>query len=634
MSAVLGIFAADTAPADARRMLDRMQARGADARHQERLGPALLATARHHWELGSGFSGPVGVVRDGALAVAADATLYYVDDLRRALAARGVEPTGPTPAHLVLAAYRAWGDACPAHLEGDFAFVLWDGDARRVLCARDFGGKRPLFHARMGDALVVASTLAAVRAHPDCPDALNLAALAEDALGLTGSPDETVYGAVSRLGAGCSLAWSPGEQPRVTRHWEPPAFADHALRGAADFDDAAMELRDTLSRAVDERRSTLGATGVWLSGGWDSPAVFAAGRHALRNTIGGAELRPVSISYPPGDPGREDELIGAVVDHWKTATRWLPIARVPGFDPTGTARRDEPMPHPFEMVNRALSRETRLLGARVALDGNGGDQLFQVSAVAMADLVRRGRWTAALREWRAEGGGGKRAFLRAAIRPHLARDAFRRAAPAWLDGDFARRHGLHEREARHTRVRGAASLAARESRWYLTRPLFPRMSAYLAGFALESGVEHRSPLYDARLVALAARRPVDERRSGGETKRLLRRAMRGLLPDAFLAPRAHRTGVPVHYLLRSVRACAADLDPAHGPLRLAELGIVDEAALRRGWSEFQRTASTSLGAQLFFTLQAERWLRAQAGEGSADGGMMDDDAPVRMLAAV
>jgi asparagine synthase (glutamine-hydrolysing) len=250
------------------------------------------------------------------------------------------------------------------------------------------------------------------------------------------------------------------------------------------------------------------------------------------------------------------------------------------------------------------------MGARVALDGNGGDQLFQVSS-RLPDLLRSARVLELAREWRAEGGGGVRALYAAAVRPHLTDGVPRRTVPAWIDPRIAK--GLAEREALHTRVGGAASLAARESRWYVTRPLFPRMSAALASFALEYGVEHRSPLYDQRLVELAATRPAAERRSFGETKLLLRRAMRGLLPDAFLAPRAHRTGIPIHYLLRSVHASVAAMDD--GPLLLAELGIADGDAVRAAAARFTSNPTVAAGAQLFYTLSAERWVREHtAGE--------------------
>ena len=60
------------------------------------------------------------------------------------LSGQGVDASSED-AGLILAAYRAWGDACPSRLIGDFAFGLWDDGARRLLCARDPLGVRPLY---------------------------------------------------------------------------------------------------------------------------------------------------------------------------------------------------------------------------------------------------------------------------------------------------------------------------------------------------------------------------------------------------------------------------------------------------------------------------------------------------------
>ena len=108
---------------------------------------ATLAIARQPWELSPSISGDALVVTDGELAIAADASIYYRDDLTAALARARVVATGSTASHLILAAYRAWGADCASHLEGDFAFVIWDGAAKRAVAARDFSGKRTLYFA-------------------------------------------------------------------------------------------------------------------------------------------------------------------------------------------------------------------------------------------------------------------------------------------------------------------------------------------------------------------------------------------------------------------------------------------------------------------------------------------------------
>jgi asparagine synthase (glutamine-hydrolysing) len=628
VSAILGVFGppgARPSAGIAGRMLARMARRGSGALDVHRAPGALLAVARHRWETAPHLGGPAEVASRGAVHVAADATLYHRADLRRALAARGVPAAGSTAAELVLAAYRAWGPACAEHLEGDFAFVLWDGDARRAVCARDFAGKRPLAYAPLSAGLVVASTPAGVLGHPGCPDALDPVTLAETAAGMWAGGDGTAFRAVRELHAGHTLVAEDGEI-RIHRHWTPPRMGSAP---APAFDEAAEELRGLLVRATAERMPPDAPAVVWMSGGWDSTAVLAAGEVARARGQAPHGLEIVSVSHPPGDEGREDEIIRRVADHWNRPVHWLRIGEIPLLDGAAAraAERDEPFAHVFEAWNRALIDRGRALGARVALDGNGGDQLFFVSNVYLADLLRAGRWRTLWREWKAKGGADPRDLFETAVQPllpHAAVDALgwmrgrplrptmERLLPSWIAPAFARKHALRARERLLNPRLPRAGPAAREAYWYLTAPYFPRAYGLVSAFALEMGVEVRSPLLDRRVVEFAAGRPREERNAGRETKRLLRAAMRGLLPADVLAPRDVKTGTLGGYFSAGMRAAfpALAAEAFRAP-RLADLGIVEPAALRAACAEYARTADGSLGFGLLQTLQVEWWLRAR-----------------------
>ncbi|HEY9516902.1 MAG TPA: asparagine synthase-related protein [Gemmatimonadaceae bacterium] len=642
MSSILGVFGAPGAVADPRqaaRMLGAMRRRGADCSAVHSIGTIVLAAARYEWELDPALSGPVVVARQGDVAVAADASLFYRADLARKLRDHGAPPPGETPSELILTAYLAWGADCARELEGDFAFVVWDARTRSVFAARDFTGKRPLYFAEAGNTLLVASSLAGLQAHPECPRELDLAVIAEEAGTLTGSATETCWRGIQRLPPGHHLHWRAGEPSRVAAYWPVPEFADH---GGARFDEAAEELRSLLSAAVDERLAHTGPTALCLSGGWDSPSLYATGQQLLRDSGDGRRtLDAVSISFPEGDPGREDEVISSIVAHWGTDTTWVRSGDVPPLEGLldRAARRDEPFPHPFEMMNRALARTGQSLGARIVLDGNGGDQLFQASSSYLADLFAAGRWPSFVKEWRARGGGGWRELLRQTLLPSLPApvllrianmrggrpvvDTIERRPPAWIRARFAREHGLLDRERRHVPERGARSHAAYETAWQLTRPLIGRMTASLGTFALEEGVEHRSPFTDSRVLRFAASRPVSDRRSGRETKRLLRRAMKGLLPDEVLAPRPRRTGSPIRYLTGAIQAAMPDLieQTMRDPV-LGDLGILDPREFRRSWEDSVRRDDPNMCVSLYLTMEVELWLRARASHRSE----MDSEA--------
>src|SRR5690242_12167028 len=206
MTAILAAFGAALGAESESRLVERLRGRGSDSCRVSRLRGATLIATRYAWESELDARAGDGFADSDTTSLAADASIYYRDDLRHALRARGVGlVVNATAAESILAAYRAWGDEAPRWLEGDFAFVLWDSARRRAVCARDFGGKRPLYYAVVGDRLVVGSTLAAVIATPGLSVRLNVALLAETCAQFWSGSNETCYEGVRELPAGATL---------------------------------------------------------------------------------------------------------------------------------------------------------------------------------------------------------------------------------------------------------------------------------------------------------------------------------------------------------------------------------------------------------------------------------------------
>lgn len=631
MSAIFGVFGGEPLDdADGQRILESMRSRGLESAAIWRGEDALIGVSRFAWEDAPHFSGGALVLEDDRFVVAADASIYYRGELRAKLDAAGASvPATASATELIVAAYRAWGESAPEQLEGDWAYIIWDKRTRRFHCARDPGGKRPLYHTLAGNTLVVASMLSGVIAHPGVKQELDLRHLAATLAQFWDNGDETCWNGVSELRAGTRLAWSVDkvERPRIARHWEPP---DIDSASALPFDDAAQQLRAVLERSVAERLAPGEVNAVWMSGGWDSPSVFAAGQASLQRRPDGTSLRPVSISYPVGDPGREDDLIQAVVDRWQAPVHWLDVEQIPLFDDPArrAAERDVPFAHTYEHWNRALARGSRAIGARVGFDGNGGDQLFQVSDIFLSDLFRTGRLAEVVRQWRAKNGTGAGNFWGWIVKPALpsaltrfvdgvlgrpTSDYLERAVPPWIRSDFAQRVGLRDHERKALPRRSGYRGWRREAHFYLSAQSLPRGFRCLSGMALEEGVELRSPLYDRRVIELACTRPREERNDGQETKRLLRASMHGLLPDSVLAPRSHRTGITTAYSDRRLReAFPALLETYLRQPVLAELGIVEPSAILASWDRYLRTRDVSIKIPLFLTLQVELWLRSHS----------------------
>jgi asparagine synthase (glutamine-hydrolysing) len=636
MTAILGVFDTAAYGPGERAFTDALASalgRAGDNVRVHAEPSAILGVAHRTPGPASNWFQPPSFAVDDDYVVVADATLYYIADLCRALGER--ISASASPSQLILAAFRAFGPDCVNHLEGDFAFLVWDRHSRRVFCARDFTGRRPLFLAPWRGGLVVATSLDSISALPGFDPQVNLAAVGADAAGLLfASDDETCMRGVQSLRAGHRAQWSAREPLVTSRYWYPSSTSGPQL----PFDEAAAHLRELLATAVTERMSSTGPTAVWMSGGRDSTAVFAAGVHGARRGGASSALLPLCRSHPPGDSGREDETIGEIASHLGVTPHWTDAQQTPLFPGLRNRTRwsAEPFAPPFEGLTRALARTGRMLGSSVALDGYGGDFLFQVSRVYLSDLVARGRVTKALRDWRVMDGGkeGLRGFFHYGMQPLLPRwttsalraargsrsfrASMQRTTPPWIDDRFVREHGLGERFASlGPDAQVGPSAVDREAQFFLTHQYFARVNAKMAGFALDHGVELRSPLLDRRVVEFALSRPAEERNNAGDHKRLLRAAMRGLLPESVLAPRHAKTGTLASYFAHHMRndglAQLTQLLPARA---LSDAGIIDSDELARAVARYRIEGSAYPHTEsLYCTLQAESWLSARIAVG-------------------
>src|SRR5690606_16363021 len=123
----------------------------------------------------------------------------------------------------------------------------------------------------LSDGLLVGSTPGVIVAHPRAPREPDPTAIAAAAGALLEHPFETAWRGVNVLPPGHRLVWRVDATPVVERVWEPPVFERD---NGVPFEEAREELRRLLREAVAERMDPSRPSAIWLSGGWDSPAVY------------------------------------------------------------------------------------------------------------------------------------------------------------------------------------------------------------------------------------------------------------------------------------------------------------------------------------------------------------------------
>jgi len=201
--------------------------------------------------------------------------IYNAAELRKGLEARGHRLHTRVDTEVIPHLYEEHGPEMVHHLDGMFAFAVWDEASRTLMLGRDRAGEKPLFYWQGPDDFVFASELRALLAHPRVPSAVDPVALRRYLThGFFPAPYSPIHG-ICKLPAGHFALVKDGSL-RVERYWD---LADHFNAGdgapVSSRASIAEELDQRLSLAVRRRARSDVPVGVFLSGGLDSAAVLA-----------------------------------------------------------------------------------------------------------------------------------------------------------------------------------------------------------------------------------------------------------------------------------------------------------------------------------------------------------------------
>lgn len=221
-------------------------------------------------------------------ALVCDSALLNARELRRTLEVDGAVFQSTAEAEVIIHAYRRWGATCVEHLDGAFAFALWDAGRRQLMLARDRLGIRPLFYARRGAGLLFGSELKALLAHPAVQPRVDAQGLAQ-ILTFVRTPGSGVYQGIDELPpAHIALCTQAGF--RTERYW--------ALQSAPHSDDlptTIQRVQELLRGAVDRQLDTAKPVAIMLSGGLDSSIIAALAAQRLRDE--GQPVHTYSIDF-------------------------------------------------------------------------------------------------------------------------------------------------------------------------------------------------------------------------------------------------------------------------------------------------------------------------------------------------
>lgn len=527
---------------------------------------------------------------------------------------RPAEGAAASDTELLLVAYLEWGEACTDHLLGDFAFAVWDAPARRLLCAVDPLGMKPLHYVHRGPFVAFASDAFQVLQHAGGSAEYDEGEIAGYLASQIEHPERSFFKSVRRLAPAQRLIATP-DAFRVERYWQPSPGEIVYHRD----EDYAEHFRDLFQRAVTDRlRTRGGSVAVAMSGGLDSTSVAAVAHRSRHET--GKSVYAYTFGF--------DRLAGCDERAWSgamTEELGLPVETVEAesfwnLDPGSPLAHSPDTPFVgWRTCYAEIFRRMSGRGARVLLMGHGGDDLLRGSALVYAERLRRGDLGAvreAVRHARDRREAIPRALYRCFGRPflpavadRLLRSAFGRPQeallPAWVAPDFERRAGFAGRQADLRPPRVFASPARQEVYANLiATPWYWRLANWHDRNAASFGIEVRHPFLDRRLFEYVQAIPGEQLFRLDSTKNLLRRAMAGLLPERIRTrPGKTRFASFLDSVLRH-----GEVQEILSSPRSAVLGILDKEKLQASYRDFLRGADGERRA-LWHTVNLEIWLR-------------------------
>ncbi|HEY2653504.1 MAG TPA: asparagine synthase (glutamine-hydrolyzing), partial [Solirubrobacteraceae bacterium] len=548
-------------------------------------------------------------IDDGALTTVYNGELWNAGELRRELESRGRRFRTRCDTEVLLHGYAVWGTGMLEHLNGMWAFAIWDRDRRRLFVARDRLGVKPLVYAPLTNGIAFASEIKALtqaglvqrRLDPTVlPHYLSFFAIPEPHTPLEG---------VQRLEAGHALLFDAGGL-REYQYWD-CALPEEDDRGADVYkNELSTLLRDSVRRQLVSDVPL----GVLLSGGIDSRLVAtlaADGVDQLRTfTLGfgtrQGDERDVArtIAEALGSVHRDEVLDGG------EAGRALPKLLV-AYDEPGQSLLQT------HFVSRLARRDVT-----VVLSGLGGDELFSAypTHVVVNMLARLDEIPGSLRT----------GLLQLSRLVPGRRSERLRALTAMGSDERASRVLLHQTDAFLRRdllaaeIRAAVDLdapATHLERHYeraaaahpLNRLLYVYLKTYLTDELLRAadamsmlhGLELRPPFLDHRVVECAMRMPAHHKMAAWQGKRIVRDLAAELLPTPHARGKKGFT-VPLDSWLRG--ALAPEVRELLSQSSVRSRGVFDPDAVRRLLDEHGR-GNGRVAQPVMMLYSFEAWAR-------------------------
>lgn len=477
--------------------------------------------------------------------------IYNYLELREEMRAKGEVFVSDSDSEVLLRAYMLWGEAALPRLRGMFAFLIWDERDKTLFAARDRYGIKPLYLFSTPRGAAFASEIKQLLGLPGLSGRMNIARV-HDFLssGISDHTSQTMFESVDQIRGGeCAVidASHGGAITVEVKRWYPATAGELRISEA----EAAERFRELLTESVRLHLRSDVPVGSCLSGGLDSSSIVCLMANMMGSDAGGDKVNTVSACYAEKSVD-EKPFMEAVVEHAHTQPHYIFPKAEDVFQRASdiTWHQDEPFGSTSIFAQWCVFEEARRAGVKVMLDGQGADEQLAgyhgCFSYYMADLTRRrqfGQLLTTILERNRYHGTSIREQLTHYVVPllpsrlgNMLRQQHRALVHYdWLGTEILREKGSHT---------GAFQLAGEllglppvtDLRSVCLTMTYGSNLAMLLHWedrnSMAHSIEARVPFLDHPLVEFDLSLGNDHKIVGGDTKRVLRRGMKDVLPES------------------------------------------------------------------------------------------------------
>ncbi|MGK8705345.1 asparagine synthase (glutamine-hydrolyzing) [Metapseudomonas otitidis] len=484
---------------------------------------------------------------DGNASIVFNGEIYNYRELRNELSSYGHTFTSNSDTEVLLAAWRQWGRSCLTRLVGMFAFAVYEKRSEKLTCVRDAFGIKPFFYTSTPESFAFASEISAVKALNGRRMGLDLQR-AYDYLVHNDydSNTRTFVDGILQLEPGHLLEFdlSSGALASPERWWLPYVTE----RTDLSFDQAAERFREEFLESIRIHLRSDVPLGAALSGGLDSSAVVCAMRYVE------PDLPINTFSYiAKGSLLSEERWVDHINQYVGAMAHKVTVSQDElASDLDDMIRtQGEPFGSTSIYAQYRVFRSAMENGVTVTLDGQGADEMLAgyegYPGHRVRSMLERGEYERALRflaSWAQWPGRSWKMGIKQVIgeiAPDYLYEGLRKlkgssGTPRWINAEYLAEQGVL---TKYPRQQANGSIVGRrlagELALALTKKGLPALLRHGDRNSMRFSVESRVPFLIPELAQFLLSLPEEYLISPqGETKRLLRVALRGIVPDAIL----------------------------------------------------------------------------------------------------